>query len=146
MFRYVLVVLNDAVFRAKWPLNRLVVENSEIGAVLCQFSPAFASSSISRLYSFAKVITWTAGAQQLYEHGYQNEALYMGCYVFIWRFIHESFARYCWYFSIFAFSNFSPRENINSNPYIRHTDEKTVIAQMRWHICSCFCLKQINGA
>lgn len=53
-----------AAFDVKWPLNRLVAENRK-EEVLYQFSPAFAWSSISQPCSFAKVIPWAAGVQQL---------------------------------------------------------------------------------
>lgn len=138
MFRWLLTVLG-----AKWPLNRLEIENREIGSVPCQFSPAFACSSISQLCSSESnnMSSWRSTAV-LYEHGYQNGAPCIGCYVFIWRFIHEPFARYCW-FLIFASSNFSlTKEKISIQIPVSDTPgERTVVAQIRWHICAYFSLK-----
>lgn len=72
MFRCLCAEWLLAMSSAKWPLNRLVAENRK-EAVLYQFSPTFAWSSISRpmqLRESNPMSSWRPTAA-LYEHGYQ---------------------------------------------------------------------------
>ena len=67
----------------------------------------------------------------LYEHGYQNEALYIGCYIFILTLHSWTIREILLLFDIRILEVFPyPRENINSNPYIRHTDEKSWLTHL----------------
>lgn len=130
-----------AAFDVKWPLNRLVPENRK-EEVLYQFSPAFAWSSISRPCSFAKVIPWAAGVQQL---PFMNTDIKLECSPPVSEatvlcdasFMNRSREIFL-LFDIRVVKLFSRRKgNFNSNRCIgRIPGEKTIVPQMRCRTCA----------